>query len=58
MKAAVPSPLCGKNLKIIQQALGIESDEVVNCTFPKNWPSVREQRARIIGCGGMGVVKS
>jgi hypothetical protein len=30
-------------------ALGIESDDVVNYTFPKNWPADREQRARIIG---------
>ena len=29
--------------------LGIESDEVVNYTFPKTWPAEREQRARIIG---------
>jgi uncharacterized protein HemY len=35
--------------KIIQQALGIESDDVVNYTFPKSWPADREQRARIIG---------
>jgi uncharacterized protein HemY len=35
--------------KIIQQALGIESDDVANYVFPKTWPSDREQRARIIG---------
>jgi hypothetical protein len=35
--------------KIIQEALGIETDDVVNYTFPKTWPSDREQRARIIG---------
>jgi uncharacterized protein HemY len=35
--------------KIIQDALGIESDDVVNYCFPKNWPEDREQRARIIG---------
>ena len=35
--------------KIIQQALGIESDDVANYVFPKNWPNDREQRARIIG---------
>jgi hypothetical protein len=34
--------------KIIQQALGIESDDVASCD-PKSWPSDREQRARIIG---------
>jgi hypothetical protein len=35
--------------KIIPNALGIESDDVVNYTFPKNWPADREQRAAIIG---------
>jgi uncharacterized protein HemY len=34
--------------RIIQDALGIESDDVVYC-FPKNWPEDRERRARIIG---------
>jgi uncharacterized protein HemY len=35
--------------KLIQDALGIESDDVVNYCFPKNWPEDREVRARIIG---------
>ena len=35
--------------KIIRNALGIESDNVVKYTFPKTWPTDREQRARIIG---------
>ncbi len=35
--------------KIIQNALGIESDEVANYVFPQTWPTDREQRARIIG---------
>jgi hypothetical protein len=35
--------------KIIQDALGIESDDVANYVFPKTWPENREQRARIIG---------
>jgi uncharacterized protein HemY len=35
--------------KIIQQALGIETDDVANYVFPKTWPADREQRARIIG---------
>jgi len=35
--------------KIIRDALGIESDDVVNYTFPKTRPADREQRARIIG---------
>jgi uncharacterized protein HemY len=35
--------------RIIQDALGIESDEVTNYCFPKTWPEDHEQRARIIG---------
>jgi hypothetical protein len=35
--------------KLIQNALGIESNEVANYCFPKTWPQDREQRARIIG---------
>ncbi len=35
--------------KIIQQALGIVSDDVVNYCFPQSWPADREQRAHIIG---------
>jgi hypothetical protein len=35
--------------RIIQDALGIECDDVANCCFPKTWPVDREQRARIIG---------
>jgi hypothetical protein len=35
--------------KLIQNALGIESDDVLNYTFPKNWPEDREVRARTIG---------
>ena len=35
--------------KLIQNALGIENDEVANYCFPKTWPQDREQRARIIG---------
>ena len=36
-------------VKIVQDVLGIESDEVANYCFPKTWPSDRERRARIIG---------
>jgi hypothetical protein len=40
----------GRAAKIIQDALGIESDEeVANYCFPKTWPDDREVRARIIG---------
>ena len=35
--------------KIIQDALGIEFDDVANYVFPKTWPNDRGQRARIIG---------
>jgi hypothetical protein len=35
--------------KLIQNALGIESDDVANYCFPRTWPQDREQRARIIG---------
>jgi hypothetical protein len=34
--------------KMIRDALGIETDEVVNFSFPIHWPDNREQRARII----------
>jgi hypothetical protein len=40
---------CDRAAKIIQDALGIESDDVVNYCFPKTWPEDREVRARIIG---------
>jgi hypothetical protein len=35
--------------KLIQNALGIESDEAANYCFPRTWPKDRELRARIIG---------
>jgi hypothetical protein len=35
--------------KIIREALGIESDDVVNYCFPTKWPTDRERRARYIG---------
>ena len=35
--------------KMIRDALGIESDDVVGCCFPTEWPADREQRARYIG---------
>ena len=35
--------------KLIQSALGIQSDDVVNYVFPKTGPGDREQRASIIG---------
>jgi hypothetical protein len=39
----------GTEALVIKQALGIESDDVVNYCFPINWPADREQRASIIG---------
>jgi hypothetical protein len=36
-------------VKLIQNTLGIESDEVANYCFPKTWPEDRGLRARIIG---------
>jgi hypothetical protein len=35
--------------RIIQNALGIKSDDVANYVFPKTGTGDREQRARIIG---------
>jgi hypothetical protein len=35
--------------KLIQDALGIDSDDVVNYCFPKEWPSDRGRRARDFG---------
>jgi hypothetical protein len=35
--------------KIIQEALGIESNDVANYVFPKSWPADRKQRASIVG---------
>ena len=35
--------------KMIQDALGIESDDVVNYCFPAEWPIDRERRARASG---------
>jgi hypothetical protein len=34
---------------MIQDALGIGSDDVVNYCLPKTWPADRERPARIIG---------
>ena len=36
--------------KIIQHALGIESDDVANYCFPQTWPADREQRAHKCQC--------
>ena len=49
LQRAIESNDSDRAAKIIQDALGIESDDVVNYVFPKTWPADREQRARIIG---------
>ena len=46
---AINSNDADRAAKIIQDALGIENDVVVNYCFPKDWPTDRERRARIIG---------
>ena len=46
---AINSDDADRAARIIQDALGIESDDVVNYCFPKEWPADREQRARYIG---------
>jgi hypothetical protein len=49
LERAISTDDAGRAAKIIQNALGIESDEVANYCFPKSWPSDRERRARIVG---------
>ena len=49
LEQAISADDGGRAAKIIQDALGIESDDVANYVFPKTWPADREQRARIIG---------
>jgi hypothetical protein len=43
------TPTTATAAEIIKKALGIESDDVVNYCFPKQWPDDRELRASIIG---------
>ena len=49
LEEAINSSDGDRAAKIIQDALGIESDDVANDVFPKTWPGDRKQRARIIG---------
>jgi hypothetical protein len=51
LERAISADDGNRAVKIIQDTLGIESDEVANYCFPKAWPRDREQRARIIGIG-------
>ena len=48
LKEAISADDGERAAKSIQDALGIESDDVANY-FPKTWSANREQRARIIG---------
>jgi hypothetical protein len=49
LEAAIEDDDADHAAAVIRQALGIESDEVVGFSFPKHWPSDRDQRAKIIG---------
>ena len=49
LERAISTDDADRAAKIIQSALGIESDEVANYCFPRTWPRDREQRAGIIG---------
>ena len=49
LQQAIACDDAGQAAKLIQDALGIESDNVVNYCFPKDWPADRERRARYIG---------
>ena len=45
LKEAISADDGERAAKSIQDALGIESDDVANYRFPKTWPANREQRA-------------
>ena len=49
LEQAISTDNGNRAAKIIQDAFGIEKDEVANYCFPRTWPQDREQRARIIG---------
>ena len=49
MRQAIKCDDADHAVRIIQNALGIESDDVMNYCFPQSWPGDREQRAGIIG---------
>ena len=49
LERAISTDETDRAAKLIQEALGIRSDDVVNYIFPKSWPNDREQRERIIG---------
>jgi uncharacterized protein HemY len=47
LEQAISCDDADKAAKIIQDALGIEGDDLVN--YPKTWPNDREQRIAIVG---------
>ena len=49
LEEAICTDDCDRAARILQQALGIESDDVARYCFPKDWPADREQRASVIG---------
>jgi hypothetical protein len=49
LEAAIESEDGDRAAQAIREALGIETEEVTNHSFPKHWPDNREQRARVIG---------
>lgn len=48
-RQAISTDDADRAAELIQDALGIESDDVVNYCFPKIRPADRAQRAHIIG---------
>jgi len=44
LKQAINCDDGNRAARIIQDALGIKNDDVVNYCFPKTWPKNREQR--------------
>ncbi len=49
LQQAISSDDADHTARILQGALGIDTDDVANYRFPKTWPADREQRARMIG---------
>jgi hypothetical protein len=49
LEQAISSDDGDRAAEIIQDALGMENDDVVNYCFPKTWPEDRQHRAHIIG---------
>jgi hypothetical protein len=49
LEEAINSDNADHAAKIIQNVLGIESDDVANYCFPKKLAQRRKQRARVIG---------